>query len=67
VYMLNNRDSSIVKKLVASLREFANSAEGLHYFETYKLGGYRTLAEGELKSMDKYAKEVRQLLNKGEK
>jgi len=67
VYMLNGRDVSLRKKLDATLSEFAKSTEGLHYFATYKLGGYRPLSTGELKSMDKYAAEVRKLLKKDEK
>jgi phosphonate transport system substrate-binding protein len=64
VYVLNGRRSAVRKKIETALWDFARSDEGIRYFETHKLGGYRQVAEGELKQMDRYAVEVRNVLSK---
>ena len=67
VYVLNKRHSAIQKKIDAALWGFAETAEAKKYFETNKLEGYRKLRPNELKEMDRYAAEVRKVLNSTEK
>jgi phosphonate transport system substrate-binding protein len=67
VYVLNSRRAAKEKAIDAALWEFARTPEGTQYFEKYKLEGYRKLRPKELNSMDKYAAEVRKVLNKGDK
>jgi phosphonate transport system substrate-binding protein len=67
VYVLNNRRAAKEKAIDAALWEFAKSPEGVQYFERYKLEGYRKLRPKELNTMDKYAEEVKKVLNKGDK
>lgn len=62
VYVLNKRMSAAHDKIDAALWAFANAPEGKHYFEKFKLGGYRKLKAKELEAMEPYAAEVRQLL-----
>jgi|WetSurMetagenome_2_1015567.scaffolds.fasta_scaffold148732_2 phosphonate transport system substrate-binding protein len=67
VYVLNSRRAAEKKRIDAALWEFSRTPEGTRYFETYKLEGYRKLRPGELKSMDRYAAEVRKELGKSDK
>jgi phosphonate transport system substrate-binding protein len=67
VYLLNNRRAAQKKKIDAALWEFAATPEGKRYFEKYNVEGYRKLKPGELKSMDRYAVEVRKELGKSNK
>jgi phosphonate transport system substrate-binding protein len=67
VYMLNKRHAAIQKKIDAALWAFAETAEAKKYFETNKLEGYRKLRPNELKEMDRYAAEVRKVLNSSAK
>jgi phosphonate transport system substrate-binding protein len=62
VYALNERQSKRKAAIEAALHDFANTPQAQAYFSKYKLDGYRLLREGELKSMDKYAAEVRKSL-----
>jgi phosphonate transport system substrate-binding protein len=64
VYVLNSRRAAQEKQIDAALREFAATPEGKRYFEKYNVEGYRKLKPGELKSMDRYAAEVRKELGK---
>jgi phosphonate transport system substrate-binding protein len=59
VYVLNGRCASDLKKVDKALWTFAQSKEGLAYFEANKLEGYRKVRGGELQAMDPYAAEVR--------
>jgi len=63
VYVLNKRHAAIQKKIDAALWGFAETEEAKKYFETNKLEGYRKLRSNELKEMDRYAAEVRKVLN----
>ncbi|HLO77201.1 MAG TPA: phosphate/phosphite/phosphonate ABC transporter substrate-binding protein [Magnetospirillum sp.] len=65
VYMLNGRDAGLQAKVMAALKGFAASPEGLRYFSENKLDGYRDIGVAELKTMAPFADEVRQVL-KGE-
>ena len=67
VYVLNKRHAAIQKKVDAALWAFAESAEAKKYFDTNKLEGYRKLHPSELKEMDRYAAEVRKVLNSSAK
>ena len=67
VYALNSRYAGKVKTIDAALWGFAGTPEGVQYFETKKLEGYRKLKPKELESMDPYAAEVRKVLAKGSK
>ncbi len=67
VYVLNKRHAAIQKKIDAALWAFAETAEAKKYFETNKLEGYRKLRPNELKEMDRYAAEVRKVLNSSAK
>ena len=67
VYVLNSRRAALKKQVDAALLEFAATPEGQRYFERYNLEGYRKLKPGELKSMDRYAAEVRKELGKSDK
>ncbi|MGO9611577.1 MAG: phosphate/phosphite/phosphonate ABC transporter substrate-binding protein [Dissulfurispiraceae bacterium] len=62
VYLLNSRQAQSEKVIDAALWDFAGTVEGRRYFDENKLGGYRKLKPNELKSMDKYAAEVRKVL-----
>lgn len=62
VYLLNKREAKLQKKLTNALWAFAASAEGKKYFATNSLGGYRAIKPAELKAMDRYAAEVRNVL-----
>jgi phosphonate transport system substrate-binding protein len=62
VYLLNKRRAAMRKKIDAALWAFAASDAGKHYFAANKLEGYRQLEPNELKSMDRYAAEVRKVL-----
>jgi len=62
VYLLHARLTKEQAKIKAALWSFAGTPEGQAYFKTYKLGGYRELKPGELKAMDRYAVEVRQVI-----
>lgn len=67
VYVLNKRHAAIQKKIDAALWDFAATPEAKKYFETNKLEGYRKLHPNELKEMDRYAAELRKVLNKNAK
>lgn len=62
VYVLNERQARRKASVEAALQEFANTPQAQAYFSKYKLDGYRALREGELKTMDPYAAEVRKTL-----
>lgn len=62
VYVLNKRRAADLKKIDEALWSFAASPEGKKYFEANQLGGYRKLKPKELNSMDRYAAEVRKVL-----
>ncbi len=62
VYILNERQSKRKAAIEAALQDFASTAQAQAYFSKYKLDGYRALREGELKTMDPYAAEVRKTL-----
>jgi len=65
VYVLNRRNATLRKKIDAALWTFAATPQAKTYFETNKLGGYRTLHTNELKDMDPFANEVRKVLDSG--
>lgn len=65
IYMLNKRRAPLKKKIDAALWSFAATREGKTYFTTNKLEGYRSLHTNELKSMDRFAAEVRKVLTSG--
>jgi phosphonate transport system substrate-binding protein len=67
VYVLNSRCSANKKRVADALWAFAKTPEGKRYFEINKLGGYRKLQPKELNAMDKYAQEVRKVMQKGNK
>jgi phosphonate transport system substrate-binding protein len=67
VYVLNSRRAAQKKQIDAALWEFAATPEGKRYFEKYNVEGYRKLKPGELKSMDRYAAEVRKEVGKSDK
>ena len=67
VYVLNKRHAATQKKIDAALWTFAESAEAKKYFEANKLEGYRKLRANELKEVDRYAAEVRKVLNNSAK
>ena len=67
VYVLNKRHAAIQKKINTALWDFAATPEAKKYFETNKLEGYRKLHPAELKEMDRYAAELRKVLNKNAK
>lgn len=62
IYLLNKRRAGLQKKIEAALWSFAGSEAGKRYFSANKLEGYRLLERDELKSMDRYAAEVRSVL-----
>ena len=62
IYMLNQRRSAQFKAIEQAIQQFGNSTEGKAYLSQNKLEGYRPLRQGELESMEPYAKEIRQLL-----
>lgn len=62
VYVLNKRHASQKENLLGILWAFSATPEAKIYFEENKLQGYRDLEAGEMESMDKYASEVRQIL-----
>jgi phosphonate transport system substrate-binding protein len=62
VYVLSPRRAPERKKIEDALWAFAVTAEGKQYFETNKLEGYRKLKPRELSSMDRYAAEVRKIV-----
>ncbi len=62
VYMLNHRYLRVKDKIERALWHFAQTPEGMHYFDTYQLGGYRKLRPNELAEMDSFANEVRKEL-----
>jgi len=62
VYVLNDRQAKRKAAIEAALQDFANTPQAQAYFSKYKLDGYRALREGELKTMDPYAAEVRKTL-----
>lgn len=63
VYLLNKRRAAMQKAVEAALWDFAGSDAGKGYFTANKLEGYRLLHSNELKSMDRYAAEVRKVLS----
>lgn len=65
VYVLNSRHAALRKKINAALWAFAATPQAKTYFETNRLGGYRTLRINELKGMDPFASEVRKELVSG--
>jgi phosphonate transport system substrate-binding protein len=67
VYVLNKRRAADKNRIVDALWAFAKTPEGKRYFEANKLEGYRKLQPKELNDMDKYAAEVRKVLQKGSK
>lgn len=67
VYLLNRRRAAQQKQVDAALWAFAKTPEGLRYFETSRLEGYRKLGPKELGSMEPYAEEVRKELGRGRK
>ncbi len=67
VYVLNKRHAAMQKKIDAALWAFAETPEAKKYFDTNSLAGYRKLHPNELKEMDRYANEVRKVLNSSEK
>ena len=67
VYVLNKRHAAKQKQVDAALWAFAETAEAKKYFDTNKLEGYRKLHPNELKEMDRFAAEVRKVLNSNAK
>jgi phosphonate transport system substrate-binding protein len=67
VYMLNNRYAAARAKVLATLKAFAVTPEGLRYFEENRLEGYRDIGEAELRTMAPFADEVRQNLKDARK
>lgn len=67
VYMLNSRNSGMLKKIDAALWEFSETDEAKKYFDANKLAGYRKLGSTELKEMDPYANEVRKIMKNAPK
>ena len=62
IYMLNQRRSKQFKAIEQAIQQFGHSPVGKAYLSQNKLEGYRPLRQGELESMEPYAKEIRQLL-----
>lgn len=67
VYLLNKRHAAMQKKIDAALWAFSATPEAKKYFEANKLEGYRKLRANQLKEMDRYAAEVRKVLNNNPK
>ncbi len=65
IYLLNKKRAALQKKIEEALWSFAASDAGKKYFSANKLEGYRLLQRDELKSMDRYAAEVRRVLAAG--
>ena len=62
IYLLNSRQHSRLPQMQRLLAQFAQSPEGLQYFQENKLDGYRAIKPGELEVMRPYAEEVRRTL-----
>lgn len=62
IYLLHPRQASRQHAVLRALGQFAQSAEGVQYFQDNKLDGYRSLKPGELDMMRPYAEEVRRTL-----
>ena len=62
IYLLNPRQQNRLTQMQRLLAQFAQSPEGLQYFQENKLDGYRAIKPGELEVMRPYAEEVRRTL-----
>jgi phosphonate transport system substrate-binding protein len=67
VYVLNKRRAAVQEKIDKALWDFAATPEAKEYFGINKLEGYRKLRPNELEAMDRYAAEVRKVIEESAK